>query len=422
MGKNKKRKHEQYAQDLFPEGGVSTVGVGATLAHLQSPELPLQGASVSSPSQTHDRVENGHGSDSGEWTYVGKGGKRQKKDHQIMDKGNEQGKSKGNYPGLTFAELHKLQSCIKVNDLQNLVLYCLADGTSPQWVAVRHHNNVKRAVVLFVPGLEKGMFNGDIALEESISMVEDTETSTELCNDVDMLNQGSLESIVTSFTTNNEGSGSRRAATSPDEYLPTRLEFEKLATAVMPLAEVFTHLWPVKAPGDDKYFRVHSPLHAMLTSHITKSQEQKRAEKETKGPGPPGVGKHWEDKRTPITAFIASCEELQENEYLLHPVYFRTHQEKLFEELRRHDAKQTEQFGWVDTLVNKLADGDVPDKDVEKGSLTAGRSVLAMDCEMCKVEGGEMALARISIVDWDGRVVLDKLVKPEKPVIDYLTP
>ena len=414
MGRNKKRNHAQYAEDLFPEGGVSTIGVGATLAHIRSPELPFPDTSVASPSRKHDRIGNGHGagSESEEWTCVGRGGKRQKKDHQTMNKGNEQGKIKGNYPGLTYAELHKLQSCLKISDLQNLVLYCLADGTSPQWVSVRHHNNVKRAVVLFVPGLEKGMFNSGITLGESIAMAEDVEMST----------QDSPDSIATSITTNLEAPGSRSAATNPDDYLPHRLNSEKLAPPVRPLADVFTHLWPVKAPGDDKYSRVHSPLHAMLTSHITKSQEEKRAGRETKGPKLAREGKNWEDKRTPITAFITSKEDLQENEYMLHPVYFRTHQDKILEELRRHDAKQTEQWGWTDTLVSKLEDGNVPGTDIGKASLTAGRSVLAMDCEMCKVEGGEMALTRVSIVDWDGNVIMDELVKPEKPIIDYLTP
>ena len=419
MGRNKKRKHEQYAQDLFPEGGVSTVGVGATLAHLQSPDVPLHGNSATNPLQVHDRVENG--SDSEEWIYVGKNGKRQKKDHHTMDKGNGQTKIKGNYPGLTFAELHKLQSCVKVGDLQNIVLYCLADGTSPQWVSVRHHNHVKKAVVLFVPGLEQGMFNGEMALDGSESMAEDTEMYADPEDDVDETMKDTLAAVVSSTTINHDP-GSRRPIIGPDEYLPTRLDPEKLAPPMKPLADVFTHLWPIKAPGDDKYFRVHSPLHAMLTSNITKSQEEKRAEKETKGPKGPKEGKHWENKRTLITTYVASKEELQENEYILHPVYFSTHQDKLFEELRRHDAKQTEQWGWVDTLVNKIADGAVLENNVEKDSVTAGRAVLAMDCEMCKVEGGELALSRISMVDWDGNVVMDELVKPDKPIIDYLTP
>ena len=33
-----------------------------------------------------------------------------------------------------------------------------------------------------------------------------------------------------------------------------------------------------------------------------------------------------------------------------------------------------------------------------------------------------MALTRISIVGWDGTVIMDELVKPDKPIIDYLTP
>ena len=253
-------------------------------------------------------------------------------------------------------------------------------------------------------------------------MIEDIEMSDEASNDVNGSKKNNPESIVSSIATNQEDSGSKRATTSPDDYLPVRLDSEKLSPPVQPLANVFTHLWPVKAPGDDKYFRVHSPLHAMLTAPITKSQEEKRAERETKGPKGATEGRSWENKRTPITAYIASKEELQENEYLLHPVYFTSHQERMFEELRRHDAKQTEQWGWKDTLVSKLADGAVPDNRIEKGSLTAGRTVLAMDCEMCKVEGDDIALTRISIVEWDGSVVMDELVKPEKPIIDYLTP
>ena len=71
---------------------------------------------------------------------------------------------------------------------------------------------------------------------------------------------------------------------------------------------------------------------------------------------------------------------------------------------------------------SKIANGDITEPAVENRGLPLGWTALAIDCEMCRVEGDEMALTRISIVGWDGELVIDELVKPDKPVIDYLTP
>ena len=71
--------------------------------------------------------------------------------------------------------------------------------------------------------------------------------------------------------------------------------------------------------------------------------------------------------------------------------------------------------------MQNFADGAAPDNEIEAGSLTAGREILAMDCEMCKTGEQDFELTRISIVGWDGSVILDELVKPDKPIIDYLT-
>ena len=82
---------------------------------------------------------------------------------------------------------------------------------------------------------------------------------------------------------------------------------------------------------------------------------------------------------------------------------------------------QTSDGGWVETDIKSLNNGIVPDQKIQKGSVTAERAVLALDCEMCKVEGNELALARISLVEWDGTILTDELIKPENPIIDYLT-
>lgn len=382
-GYNKKRKHAQYAQD-GPHGD-SSIGVGATLAHLRN-----------EPKQ--DQGPNEHKSDSAEWTTVGRGGKKLK---------NNQ------YPSLGYSDLHKLHTSVNINHLQALVLYCLADATSPQFVSVKHHGMVRKAVVLLVPGLEKGMFDGSIPVDElgeihngANGLVEDRKVSS--------------ESVANELESN--GYDIKPPPKSPDDYLPTLLSPDKLPVPLKPLADIFPYIWPVKAPGDDKYGRVHSPLHAMLNSAITKTQEDKNEDKQIKGPKPAREGRNWENKRTPITAFVSSGEELEENDYTLHPASFSTPSEKEVGIQRRIKDKQTADDGWVDTIVDKLEDGIANDKDVEKGSLTDGRSIVAMDCEMCRVEGGEMALTRISLVEWDGNVLLDELVKPDRPIIDYLTP
>ena len=58
---------------------------------------------------------------------------------------------------------------------------------------------------------------------------------------------------------------------------------------------------------------------------------------------------------------------------------------------------------------------EIPEEEKQK--------YLAMDCEMVGVGryGHISALARVSITDWEGDVLLDKFVKVEQPVTDYRT-
>lgn len=443
MGNNKKRKRALQAKDHDDmDNNSNDIGVGSTLAH-------LRGGDDDIPKRNSEE----HKSDSGEWTIVGRGGRKKQKTT--------------NYPSLVYSELHRLASSVNIHQLQGLLLYCLADGTSQPFVSVPHHGMVQKAVVLFVPGLEKGMFDGSIQLEAPLEedlidlsdpnkadlsgIHEPQEDLIDLSSVRGSVN-GSTDNLIDFSESRNAADGLTNGAAShaqhvangpapapvqieppvvpiisappisPDDYLPTQLLTEKLPIPLKPLADTFVHLWPVKAPGDDKYGKVHSPLHAMLNSPITKTQEEKKEDKQIKGPKPAREGKTWENRPTPITHFIAQKEELYENDYTLHPAWFTTEEEKSDELERRGRDKQAASDGWIDTMVKNLEDGTVPDKDIQQGSLTAGRRVLAMDCEMCKVEGDEAALTRISIVNWDGETVMDEFVMPEMPIIDYLTP
>jgi RNA exonuclease 1 len=316
-----------------------------------------------------------------------------------------------NYPAIEHSHHARLQSHVKMIDLQSLVLYLLADGNAPQWVSVRSRTSIQRVVMVMVPGLDLGMFNGNIALENvPTSETPSNGETMDTAPDAEPLD-GTTES--------------KRIRISPDDFYPAALRSSRLPAAMMPLADIFEHVWPIKAPGEHRagqYIRLHSPIHTMLTSQIPKTQEEKQMKKKGNHKGPtPQNSKHWDNKRTRVTEYVASLIEQQENEYVPHPAMFTTPESKAAALQRRKENKQSIDDGWVDTRVASLEDGEVPENEIEQGSVTAGRRVISVDCEMCKAENDEYVLTRVSLLDWDGTVVMDKLVKPDLAIKDYLT-
>ncbi|OCL06865.1 hypothetical protein AOQ84DRAFT_342721 [Glonium stellatum] len=394
MGRRgKKRNHQEYEDD---DNG-NQFGVGETLSRLKNP------AGIADSQDKKLNAVAGNKNDGEEWETVGKDGRPIKKQKPLD-------KESGNYPSIIHSPNARLHHQTKIGDLQALVLYILADGPGPQWVSVRHHTAIRQVVVLMVPGLEAGMFNGSISLEAAPSAPKTTKYNAA---------QNGSEKAQEAGKPNVEQNRAERLHMTPDDYYPVKLNPDKLVEPLKPLSNVFPHIWPIKTPGDDKTLRIHSPLHAMLTAPIPKTKEEKLF-KEGKGPAPQN-GKGWQNKRTPITEYIATLVDLQENEYVIHLAWFTTaaaKQEAIEGRMAKH---QTREDGWVDTDVATLDDGDVPEREIEKGSLTAGREVVAMDCEMCKTEGDQIELTRVSLVAWDGTVLLDELVKPETPIVDYVT-
>jgi RNA exonuclease 1 len=307
----------------------------------------------------HDEPDD----EGGEWEVVGRPKKKPKK-------APRPGK---NYPGLEFSPKARLNSKLNLTNLRDLVTYILADGPAPQWISVMHRPHFRKTVAIMVPGLEEAMFkhNADFfTYNDHINLLE------------------------------------QRIATSPDDYYPRPLKKEKLPAALAPFADMFPHLWPVRTPGDDKHAKMHSPIAAFLTVPAVKDKVQKKGVKPATEPS------GWQNTRTRITEFVATREELEDNGYLIHPALLPDGE-------RKADFVPPE--GWVVTRVKSLDEGLVPETEIEQGSITAGRDVLALDCEMCMTGENEFSLTRISIVNWAGEVVLDELVKPDKPIIDYVT-
>ncbi|TVY24601.1 putative exonuclease [Lachnellula hyalina] len=368
---NKKRK--------LSANSAEHTGMDAIPSFLGQPELPefnLTSASRPSEDSASLKLQNVESKMSQDWQTVEP---RRKKAKKIPKQ------QSGNYPAIEFSKDSRLQSQIKISDLQNLILYILTDAPSPSFVSVRHRPEIRKVIVIMVPGLEKEMF----AIKRKDG-------------------KGNEEHRNKNYN-------------SPDEYYPVNLVEEELPESLKPFADMFKHLWPVKTPGDDKFSKMHSPLHAILTAPLPKTKEDKQWSKNKKGAKPVKEPHGWKNNRTPISEFVHSPEELLENEYVLHPASYSDEVEKNGLMDNRRSAGVSQEHGWVDSSVKTLDQGTPPDKEIETGSITAGREVLAMDCEMCMTGENEFSLTRISIVTWDGSVILDELVKPERPIINYLT-
>jgi RNA exonuclease 1 len=397
MSTAKKRKltDSGFSDDPDPVIGHSDspgFGLGQTLSRLQKPddsaEVDSVVASTALPNTGDDKslVDPDHGIDD----------KRPAKKKRLNGE-------KIKYPVLTYVD-GRLQSSIRIADLQNLLLYCFADGIAPQWISVKNTTRIRKAVFLMVPGLEIGMLDGTVPLDgtQTKEVAEDIPAESE------------VDTRAADFARWKDGLPPEDRS---HRFNPRPLTRNNIPEPLQPLADIFPLAWPIRAPGDSKYNKVHSPLQAVLMAPLPKNKDKGAS----KGPRPPRVDKNYTSKRTPITTFISPVEELRENEYPIHPALLHSRDDKLDLEENRKPTGQSTGHGWVDTNVESMEAGDVPESEIQQGSMTAGRDVLALDCEMCITEGGTSELTRISLVRWDGEVVLDELVKPERPVIDYLT-
>ncbi|RMZ66985.1 exonuclease [Pyrenophora seminiperda CCB06] len=408
VGRSKRRRKERSPHG--PDNGRHTSASPSPVCSPGSRKDPLpwrkEDASLDNPFASKDACSRSQLSPTDNPFATHRSGSEPPSEALTRQERRKERKLQRSYPAIEHSHHARLNSHVKITDLQSLVLYLLADGTAPQWVSVRSRANIQQVVMLMVPGLDMGMFNGEIAL--------DTTPQPE----------PSAEAQADSASTAQKDTKPKQLHISSDDFYPATLKSEKLPPSLKPLSDVFEHVWPIKAIGEhrnNQYTRVHSPIHSMLTSQIPKTQEEKQMKKNGhKGPMPQN-SKQWENKRTRITEYIATLMEQQENEYVLHPAMFTTPESKKANFERRKLANQSVEDGWVDTNVADLEDGEVPEIDIEQGSITAGRNVVSVDCEMCKAENDQLVLTRISLLNWDGSVALDKLVKPDVTIKDYLT-
>ncbi|KAF9375100.1 hypothetical protein CPB97_011692 [Podila verticillata] len=154
-------------------------------------------------------------------------------------------------------------------------------------------------------------------------------------------------------------------------------EFERLK-------QYFDKVNVVKATGDQQ--RIHSPTNTLLSVPLSNSEKQKRDLEKLKNRN--AKLKKPED-------YMLKLQELKENSFPL-PTY-------------------------MDASVPPLEPGWIETPKIAKTTLAPlPKTMVAMDCEMCRTEAGQ-ELTRVTLIDSNGKTILDELVMPENPILDYLT-
>lgn len=176
---------------------------------------------------------------------------------------------------------------------------------------------------------------------------------------------------------------------------PHLLDTRRLPSCLQELPGMFKHVWPIKSTGDDR--KLVSPVSSFLNSPIPKGQTVHNPD----------------NKRIVVSDLLMAVHDMVEDDYPLHS------SQKILREGCEDDRREEEKRkneGWVET---DLSIGNGQDKN-ESGAVTEGKTIYAIDCEMCKTRQG-LELTRISVVNWDAEVVYDTLVKPTNPITDYVT-
>lgn len=123
MGKSRKRKYTQNPSSANPTASIPSEEPPA-LPIVKFGQFKLTMNSGVTRSPTPPNVASTEDEDGGGWERAGK---RQKKNKP---------QRKGNVPEMALSP-QKLKSPVRLADLQNLVIWLVADGVAPQWLMVR---------------------------------------------------------------------------------------------------------------------------------------------------------------------------------------------------------------------------------------------------------------------------------------------
>ncbi|KAK2461339.1 hypothetical protein APHAL10511_006866 [Amanita phalloides] len=271
---------------------------------------------------------------------------------------------KSDNPRFMYAngDIVKRNHAVGIDDVRELVLHLVADAPAPTWLRTDNPQIIEKVVVLLVPGITSDLL-GLPPVQKSATANPNLPLPIPL-----------LPHVVSGSTSGTED------GEKGEIHLGTRIPF---------FASTFSHACPTRAPGNQT--RMHSVLSAFFQCPVSGEERRRREVKRLASEA--SVNK---DPRQ----YVLQAEQMVENDYPV-PSYI------------------SDVFQYTPEWRHTPAPARPLVSDAGEGILR--RRIYAIDCEMCLTEDGK-ELTRVCVIDYyTGKVVYDQLVKPSKPVTDYLT-
>ncbi|KAF7357922.1 Ribonuclease H [Mycena venus] len=295
--------------------------------------------------------------DSEGWTKVEK--RKQKKTQK------QEVKSDATQPRFMYAnsEIVKRNHAIAIEDVRDLVLHLTADASPPNWLRINDSSLIQKVVALLIPGLTPELL-GLPPLPTSATSNPNVPIAIPLPHSRIHVRPPFHRLHVQPRMSHPRARRPDAYAQHPDRVLPRSYNRSRAKEAGhRPILSVHAFLR-----------RPH--LFADFLCVVERTREKDPAQ------------------------YLLTLEQMLENEYPI-PSY-------MADVFQRPD-------GWIETPEERKP------SLLEDPAKAPKRPVYCIDCEMCLTEDGK-ELTRVCLIDFhSGTVVYDQLVKPSKPILDYLT-
>ncbi|KAF8629302.1 hypothetical protein AX15_003519 [Amanita polypyramis BW_CC] len=283
--------------------------------------------------------------------------------HHVRDRVRYIRMRQASVPRFMYAngEIIRRSHAVGIDDVRELVLHLVVEASQPTWLKIDNVQMIEKVVALLIPGITSELL--------------------------------SLPPLPTSATTNpnlpiaipllSHVTASGSSATQNGDV--------PLATFIPFIASMFSHACPTRAPGDQT--RMHSVLSAFFQGPVNGEERRRRVVQR--------LASEALMKKDPAQ-YMLSVEQMIENDYPVPPYMADV-------------CQYTPEWKVTPATLPTL------EKVSEEGKNIPVRKIYAIDCEMCLTEDGK-ELTRVCVLDYyTEKVVYDQLVKPSKPITDYLT-